>query len=127
MTSWFLTHCGFNGVVESISAGVPMICWPFGAEQPVNALHITHNLDVAYELFEVRSGHGLKPLHRTAAAPIATEESLRAEANEVLERAFGEDGARKRANVAKLSAAFKEMWSEQGPSRLALVRFLEAV
>ena len=105
-----------------------MICWPFGAEQRINALHLTHNLDVAYELFEMRSGHGLKLIHRTATAPIATENSLRAEANDVLEQAFvGEDGAKKRANAVKLSVAFKEMWAEHGPSRLALERFLETV
>ncbi|KAL0409945.1 UNVERIFIED_CONTAM: UDP-glycosyltransferase 86A1 [Sesamum latifolium] len=32
----FLTHCGWNSVLESIWCGVPMICYPFYADQPTN-------------------------------------------------------------------------------------------
>ncbi|KAL7591791.1 hypothetical protein Lser_V15G34253 [Lactuca serriola] len=32
----FLTHSGWNSIIESISSGVPMICWPFFAEQQTN-------------------------------------------------------------------------------------------
>ncbi|CAN4092445.1 unnamed protein product [Withania somnifera] len=32
----FLTHSGWNSTLESIGSGVPMICWPFFAEQQTN-------------------------------------------------------------------------------------------
>ncbi|PHU20387.1 UDP-glycosyltransferase 85A3 [Capsicum chinense] len=31
-----LTHSGWNSALESISNGVPMICWPFFVEQQTN-------------------------------------------------------------------------------------------
>ncbi|KAA8534136.1 hypothetical protein F0562_031671 [Nyssa sinensis] len=33
----FLTHSGWNSTLESIVAGVPMICWPYYADQQVNS------------------------------------------------------------------------------------------
>ncbi|KAK9110728.1 hypothetical protein Sjap_018788 [Stephania japonica] len=32
----FLTHCGWTSMIESICGGVPIICWPFFADQQTN-------------------------------------------------------------------------------------------
>nr|GMD94015.1 7-deoxyloganetin glucosyltransferase-like [Ipomoea batatas] len=46
----FLTHCGWNSTLESISAGVPMLCWPFFAEQRTNCWNSCTRLGVGMEI-----------------------------------------------------------------------------
>ncbi|XP_059651628.1 hydroquinone glucosyltransferase-like [Cornus florida] len=43
----FLTHCGWNSILESIVHGVPLIAWPLYAEQQMNAVLLTEDLKVA--------------------------------------------------------------------------------
>ncbi|KAH8085451.1 UDP-Glycosyltransferase/glycogen phosphorylase [Cristinia sonorae] len=121
---WFVTHGGHNSTLEAVSSGVPMICWPFHADQPANAVNLTENHQVAYELLEVRINNGLKPIYRTGKAPLNTIDALKAEVREVLDKAFGEDGQKKRTNVKKLKAQIDAAWDKGGPADVDMGNFL---
>uniref|UniRef100_A0A251VDX6 Glycosyltransferase n=1 Tax=Helianthus annuus TaxID=4232 RepID=A0A251VDX6_HELAN len=49
----FLTHCGWGSLIESLSAGVPMICRPGAADQPVNCNQMCKKWEVGMELRNV--------------------------------------------------------------------------
>ncbi|RZC89576.1 hypothetical protein C5167_027124 [Papaver somniferum] len=46
----FLTHCGWNSSFESLSSGVPMICWPFFADQQTNCSYSCNHWGVGMEI-----------------------------------------------------------------------------
>ncbi|CAJ2669908.1 unnamed protein product [Trifolium pratense] len=46
----FLSHCGWNSVLESIQVGVPIVAWPLFAEQAMNAVMLSDDLKVAIRL-----------------------------------------------------------------------------
>ncbi|CAN1847044.1 Isoflavone 7-O-glucosyltransferase 1 [Linum perenne] len=48
----FVTHCGWNSVLESVCAGVPMLGWPIYAEQKMNRHFLVRDIGVVMELIE---------------------------------------------------------------------------
>ncbi|XP_021744630.1 7-deoxyloganetin glucosyltransferase-like [Chenopodium quinoa] len=48
----FFTHCGWNSTIESISYGVPMICWPSAADQLINSWYCCNCLGIGMKMSE---------------------------------------------------------------------------
>jgi hypothetical protein len=46
----FLSHCGWNSMLESICEGVPIICRPCFGDQRMNARYVSHVWNVGLEL-----------------------------------------------------------------------------
>ncbi|KAI3677884.1 hypothetical protein L6452_37156 [Arctium lappa] len=51
-TGGFMSHCGWNSSIESISTGVPMITWPMHSDQPWNAFLITDVLRIGLAVYD---------------------------------------------------------------------------
>ena len=43
----FVTHCGWNSVLEAVVAGVPMVAWPLYAEQHLNKAVLVEDMKMA--------------------------------------------------------------------------------
>ncbi|GLJ43469.1 hypothetical protein SUGI_0903790 [Cryptomeria japonica] len=48
-TGGFISHCGWNAVLESTAMGVPLIAWPLYAEQHFNSKLVVDEIGVAVE------------------------------------------------------------------------------
>nr|GMD52929.1 7-deoxyloganetic acid glucosyltransferase-like [Ipomoea batatas] len=91
----FLTHSGWNSTLESIVAGVPMICWPFFADQQTNSRFVGEVWKLGLDMKDVCDRSSVEKLIR---------ELMEKRKGEFLERA---------ENMVKLA---KEAISEGGSS-----------
>ncbi|WRX34049.1 UDP-glucuronosyl/UDP-glucosyltransferase - like 10 [Theobroma cacao] len=66
-TSAFLSHCGWNSVLESLSHGVPLIGWAMAAEQFFNVKFLVEDVGVCVE---VARGKTCEVKHEDIAAKI---------------------------------------------------------
>ncbi|KAL5488485.1 hypothetical protein ACEPAI_6603 [Sanghuangporus weigelae] len=122
---WFVSHCGHNSVMESLTSGVPLICWPYDADQPANAANIASVHGAGYELFEVRNGDGLRPVHRLGdKAPACSLEAVRQETVDVFTKARGKDGEAKRAKAQWFGEHFAKTWEEGGEGWIELEKIV---
>ncbi|KAJ1271786.1 hypothetical protein BS78_06G152800 [Paspalum vaginatum] len=110
----FLSHCGWNSVLESLSHGVPLIGWPLGAEQFFNAkLVVDWGVCV-----EVARGN-------LESSAVEREKVAQAVRTVIGETAKGGEMRRKAAAIARTMAS---AWEAPGGSTLeSLEGFLRSV
>ncbi|KAF9270786.1 UDP-Glycosyltransferase/glycogen phosphorylase [Marasmius fiardii PR-910] len=126
-TGWFLTHAGWNSIQEAFTYKTPLILWPTGADQPLNASLLSVKYQAAFELLEVRTGeHGRKKPYRCGDGPTPkfTVESAKEEFGRVLKDSKEEQGAAVRKNFEKLAMKVGKVWDEGGDARKGLETFL---
>jgi len=49
----FLTHSGWNSTLESVVCGVPMICWPYFADQQINSRFVSEVWKLGLDMKDV--------------------------------------------------------------------------
>lgn len=103
----FLSHTGWNSVLESICAEVPILAWPMMAEQPFNAKMVVEEIKVG---LRVETSDG-------SVKGFVNKEELKKMVKELM---AGEMGKEVRKKVKEVAAMAKKAMEEGGSSWQAL-------
>ncbi|XP_028756129.1 hydroquinone glucosyltransferase-like [Neltuma alba] len=108
-TAAFLSHCGWNSVLESLAHGVPLIAWPLYSEQRMNATMLAEEVGVAMKAVA----------EDTAETRVVGREEIEKVVRMTVEGGEGKE-MRRRARELKESAI--KALSNGGPSYESLAR-----
>ncbi|KAA8517143.1 hypothetical protein F0562_017436 [Nyssa sinensis] len=109
-TGGFMSHCGWNSCMESITMGVPVAAWPMHSDQPQNCVLITKVLRV-----------GVVVRDWARRDELVTSLTVGKSVGRLMASKEG-DEIRKR--VAELGAAVRQSVAEGGVSRMELDSFI---
>ncbi|KAF3617962.1 putative 36.4 kDa proline-rich protein-like [Capsicum annuum] len=115
-TGAFVSHCGWNSIVESIWYGVPIVTWPLYAEQQINAFQLVRDLEVAVELtLDYRMQQSGQP------------EIVKAEVMEKAIRCIMDSENPQRKRAKDMGEICRKALMEGGSSFISLERFVETI
>lgn len=109
-TGGFISHCGWNSCMESITMGVPIATWPMHSDQPRNAVLLTKILKVGLEMKDWTHRDELVTSSKVEKAV----RMLMAE----------EEGQQMRKRAAEMGAAVRTSLAEGGVTRMELDSFI---
>ncbi|KAJ8775129.1 hypothetical protein K2173_020133 [Erythroxylum novogranatense] len=111
----FLSHCGWNSVLESICAGVPILAWPMMADQPLNARMV---------LEEIKVGLRVETCNGSVKGYVKSK-GLKKMVRELMEGERGKEVRKKVKEFAEM--AKKAMEEEMGSSWLSLNKLIDQI
>ncbi|XP_028767648.1 scopoletin glucosyltransferase-like [Neltuma alba] len=110
----FVTHCGWNSVMEAVAAGVPMVTWPVGAEQFFNEKLVT-------QVLKIGVGVGVQKWVRWVGDSVKHEAIERA----VRKVMVGEEATEMRIRAGGFAEKAREAVAEGGSSHSDLSSLIE--
>ncbi|KAL1197495.1 UDP-glycosyltransferase 71B7 [Cardamine amara subsp. amara] len=115
----FVTHCGWNSMLESLWFGVPTAAWPLYAEQKFNAFEMVEELGLAVEIKKYWRGDLM--LARTEMETVTAEEIERGI------KCLMQHDSDVRKRVKEMSEKCHVALMDGGSSRIALGKFVQDV
>ncbi|XP_055961294.1 UDP-glycosyltransferase 88A1 isoform X1 [Mercurialis annua] len=106
----FVTHCGWNSVLEAVCAGVPLITWPLYAEQKFNRVLLVEEIKIALPI-------------NWSENQFVTALEVEKRVSELME---SESGNSVRERVIALKEAAAEALTEGGSSLIALSKLTDS-
>ncbi|KAJ0264673.1 UDP-glycosyltransferase 71B1 [Hirschfeldia incana] len=113
----FVTHCGWNSILESLWFGVPTSAWPIYAEQQCNAFEMVEELGLAAEIRKDYRGDNM-----LGEPEMVTAKEIESGINCVMEQ-----GSEMRKKVKEMSGKLHVALMDGGSSTAALKKFVQDV
>ncbi|KAJ3679766.1 hypothetical protein LUZ60_017777 [Juncus effusus] len=112
----FMTHCGWNSVLESICMGVPMVTWPHFGDQFIDENLIVNVLNIGISL-------GVKTTNMGSLNVVVQRNDLRDAVVALMDD--GEEAAKRRGRVKDLGKKAKKAMKDGGSSYLNMTDMIQ--